>query len=395
MYKKMANFLRGSVTLRIQSPYPERIVNLCAVRGIPFWSLHWQDEETFILRTSRAGEQQLRAAVQQVPCQVTRRGEKGAPLLFRRLRRHYVLLAGFVLFLLLLFGGNLFIWDFQVTGNDTVPEETILRALEEYGVTVGSVGLHMDQESLRNHILLELPDLSWLVVNVKGCTAHVQVVERQRPPQIINEDEISNVVALRSGLVTRVEALDGKAQVSVGSTVLEGQLLISGVVDSQRTGLRLLHGMGEVWARTWHDLSVMVPLQCRQYVQMEEETTKISLDIGKQRIKLYAKGSVLGTNCDKIIQYEPLMLPGGFRLPITLVKERIIHYTEETAVRSKAEAQREGEQALLQQLQQQLDGRGSVEQTRFSAAEKNGYLLVSLSAECHEQIGRQVLLPQT
>ena len=105
MYKKMANFLRGSVTLRIQSPYPERIVNLCAVRGIPFWSLHWQDEETFILRTSRAGEQQLRAAVQQVPCQVTRRGEKGAPLLFRRLRRHYVLLAGFVLFLLLLFGG--------------------------------------------------------------------------------------------------------------------------------------------------------------------------------------------------------------------------------------------------------------------------------------------------
>lgn len=395
MYKKVANFLRGSVTLWVQSPYPERVVNLCAVHGIPFWSLQWLDERTFTMRTSRSGEQRLRSAVQQLDCQITLRGEKGAPLMLRRLRRHYVLLAGFVLFLLLLFGGNLFIWDFQVTGNNAVPEETILRALEKYGVTVGSVGLHMDQEALRNHILLDLPDLSWLVVNVKGCTAHVQVVERQRPPQIVQEDEISNVVALRAGLVTRVEALDGKAQVAVGNTVLKDQLLISGVVDSQRTGLRLLHGMGEVWARTWYDLSVMVPLQRLQYTRVEEETTKISLDFGKQRIKLYAKGSVLGTNCDKIIQYEPLTLPGGFRLPITLVKEKIIHYTGETAAESTVEAQREGEQALLQLLEQQLDGRGSVEESRFSAAEKNGYLLVSLAAECHEQIGRQVLLPQT
>jgi len=395
MYQKAANFLRGSVLLEIQSPYPERIVNLCAVHGIPFWSLHWLDQETCTVRTSRTGVRRLREVTGQVECAITCRAESGVPRFLHRLRGHRVLVAGLLLFCLLLFGGNLFIWDFRVIGNETVPSETILRALEEYGITVGTVGLNIDQEAMRNHVLLELPDLSWLVVNVKGCTAHVQVVERQRPPQMIDEDEISNVVARQSGLVTRVEALDGKAQVAVGSTVLKGQLLISGVVDSQQSGVRLLHGMGEVWARTWYDLSVMVPLQENRYTQIEGETTKISLDFGKQRIKLYAKGSVAGINCDKIIQYEPLTLPGGFRLPITLVREKTLRYVAETAARDPEEAQREGEQALLQLLEQQLDGRGSIELTRFSATEKGNYLLVTLSAECHEQIGQQIVLPQT
>ena len=48
------------------------------------------------------------------------------------------MLAALALFALLLFGGNLFIWSFEVTGNETVPTETILRALEKCGVAVGS-----------------------------------------------------------------------------------------------------------------------------------------------------------------------------------------------------------------------------------------------------------------
>ena len=37
---------------------------------------------------------------------------------------------------------------------------------------------------------------------------------------------------------------------------------------------------------------------------------------------------------------------------------------------------------------------GEVVSTRFSAARKGDWLLVTLQAECHEQIARQVVLPQ-
>ena len=47
-------------------------------------------------------------------------------------------------------------------------------------------------------------------------------------------------------------------------------------------------------------------------------TTRVALDVGKQRIKIYGKGSMLGAGCDKIVTYHPLTLPFGLRLPLTL-----------------------------------------------------------------------------
>lgn len=394
MYQKCVNYLRGSVMLRLESATPERVVNLCAAHAIPFWDVQWCGENSFTVRTTRAALPRLRQVTAETDCTITVLRQTGVPLLLQRLRRRYVLLGGLAAFLLLLFGGNLFIWEFRVTGNETVPAETILRELEEYGITVGSVGLRIDQEAMRNHVLLELPDLSWLVVNVKGCVAHVQVVERLRPPQIVQEDEVANVVAARSGLVTKMETLDGEAQVSVGSTVTKGQLLISGVVDSEREGLYLLHGMGNVWARTWYELSVLVPMETLQYVQVEKTITRMWLDLGKKQIKLYAKGSILPPDCGKITHYGAVCLPGGYRLPVTVVREETVRCQAQMTTRTEAEARAEGEAALLELLADQMTEGGTVTDTRFAAARKGNYLLVTLKAECLEQIGQQVVLPR-
>lgn len=394
MYRKTVNYLRGIVRLRVESSYPERVINLCAAHGVPFWDLQWESETVFHVRTTRHSLPLLRQITEEAECTVTTQEERGAPVLLRRGKRRYALMAGALLLVLLSLCGNIFIWDFRVSGNETVPEEAILRALENCGITVGSVGLELDQRAIRNQVLLELPDLSWLVVNVKGCTAHVQVLERQRPPRAVQEDEITNVVAQRSGLVTEIRALDGKAQVARGSSVTEGQLLISGVVDTERQGVRMVHGMGQVWARTWYDLSVLVPLQTTKRTQQEGETTRIWLDIGKKQINLYAKGSMLPADCGKILHYGAVCLPGGFRLPLTVVTEKTVRYQTQRTERTEVEARAEGEAALLTLLQTQMTEDGSVTDTRFASARKGDWLLVTLKAECLEQIGQQVVLPR-
>ena len=53
MYRSLFNFLQGNILLQIESPYPERVINLCGVHGITFWDLRWMDETTFTLRTTR------------------------------------------------------------------------------------------------------------------------------------------------------------------------------------------------------------------------------------------------------------------------------------------------------------------------------------------------------
>ena len=390
MYAKIWNYLRGSVRFQCESIAPERVLNLCAVHEIPFWDVQWQTAERFTLRTTREGARLLEAAATETDAVLQRLDERGAPLVLRRMRRRYVLWAALAAAVVLLWYGNTFIWEFQVTGNDTVPTEKILRALENNGVTIGTRALSFDQEELRNHVLLELGDISWLSVNVKGCTAHVQVVERKRPPEIVDREKRANVVAARAGLVTKVEALDGQAMVMAGSTVTEGQLLISGVAESKSGGVRFMQGRGRVYARTWYELSVRVPLAAEEKAGEGKTATRVALDVGKRRIKIYGKGSMLGASCDKITTNHPLTLPFGLRLPVTLGVETTSSWDTQTAERSAAQARAEGEAQLLRQLDDMLTEGGQVTSTHFSAARQGDTLLVTLSAECAEQIGVSV-----
>lgn len=201
------------------------------------------------------------------------------------------------------------------------------------------------------------------------------------------------MVARRPGLVTRVEALGGQAAVVPGDTVTQGQLLISGAVDLDNGGLRWQHGMGRVWARTWYELTAQVPLTVRQRGVPLSSRTRYALDIGKKRIKLYAKGSTLGGDCDKITQYRPVCLPWGLRLPITVAAETVTAYGPSTDVpRSTREARDEGESLLRRQLEELLGDTGTAENVRIDAVEQGQWLLVTLRAECLEEIGREVPL---
>ena len=318
MYRKAVNYLRGQAVAEVVCTAPERVVNLCAAHGIPFWDLTWLTETSFRVTTTLSGARRLAEVTADIGAQVTVCRKSGAPELWRRCRHRYVLLAAALVLPLLLAVGSAFIWDFEVAGNDTVPTESVLQALERCGVRVGTRGVGLDQDELRNRVLPLLPDVVYLAVNVKGCTAHVQVVERQRPPEIADEAGVWNIVAARDGLVTRVRALDGKALVAEGSTVSEGELLVTGVYESREGNTYMTHSLGTVEARTWYELSVSVPLEITEKSGGRREKTALSVDFGKKRIKLWGRGSISGASCDKITYYHPLSLPGGLRLPITM-----------------------------------------------------------------------------
>ena len=387
MYRKVLNYLRGQVTVEVESAAPERVLNLCAAHGIPFWGLTWLSELRLRAAIDRAELPRLREVLTRTDAVLTVVRTEGAPEVWRQYRRRYVLLAAAAVLAAVLALGSTHIWAFQVTGNDTVPTETILRTLEKYGVALGARS-RIDQEALRNQVLLELPDVVWLTVNMRGCTAHVQVVERQRPPHLYADGEIANVVAARDGLVTSVQALDGEAQVMAGSTVTAGQVLISGVVDSDQRGYRLLHGMGQVWARTWYELSVSVPLTVQEKGQETGAVTRMAVDIGRNRIKIYGKGSMTDPDCDKITVYRTARLPFGLTLPVTLVTERTVRHAVNETERPVAAACAEGEAQLMTQLQAALEQTGGqLLHHRFDAVRQGTRLVVTLHAECEEQIG--------
>ncbi|MFR2428855.1 MAG: sporulation protein YqfD [Oscillibacter sp.] len=396
MLKKAVKLLRGSVCVRAKSAYPERMLNLCSARGIEFWDVRWIDDTALSFCVARGDLRALRRAAEGCGAEVSIERTAGTPFFFARLRRRHALFAGGILCAALLLVNSLFIWDFEVTGNETVPTETILHALREHGVHRGTFIYSFRSQDICNRVLPELKDLCWVAVNVRGCKAYVQVRERVRAPERVNESEPTNVIAAKPGLITKVRALDGEKRVLPGTSVQQGQLLIAGVVDTGGTEkpsvtTRFLAGKGEVWARTWYDLTVRVPLTYEKKVYTGKEKRSHTLIWGENRLKIGAKGSsICNVDCDKIKNQTQWTLFGLFALPVTWETETLLPYELEVTPRSRADAEAQGKDMLETYLDALLGEAGSVTQRRFSTAVEGDTLVVTLSAECEEQIGKEV-----
>ncbi len=393
MLQHVVNLLKGEVTGRVESGFPERVLNLCAEYGITFWDLNWESPVAFTFTMARRDWKRLRKLSRRIDCDMTAVEWKGTPFFLGRLRHRYGLWVTLGVCLTALVYGSFFIWDFQVEGNVKVSEEEILRALERHGVRFGTYGYAVDSPELRNYILLEIPELSYIAVNVKGCRAYVQVRERIPSPEIISKREPGNTVAAKDALITAIQPWDGEKQVLPGSMVTEGQLLISGVVENDFAGVRYLRGMGKVYGRTWYELRCKVPLKVRKKRYTGEKEVRQALLVGKKRINLYFSSSISGDTCDKIVNQEKWRLPGDIPLPVTAVREELRPYTLEERERSEVEALRLADIVLTARLEGCME-EGEVLRRELSFQTEGDMLVVTLSAECQEQIGRLVELTE-
>ena len=394
MLDKLLSRLGGQVRVRVECGYPERVMNLCARRGLSFWDLSWESPTAFSLRLSRRDWKSLREEAASLGCEFRVLERSGVPYLAAQLWNRPALAITLAVWGAALFLGSFFIWDFEIQGNETVPEERILRALERQGVGLGSFGLVVDGEDLRNHVLLEIPELQWIAVNVSGCRAHVQVRERREPPEIADLRTPSNVIARRDGLVLEVQALDGEAAVLPGMTVTAGQLLISGREELETTGtVRVMPGHGSVKARTWHSLTTVVSLKSVEKQPTGVEKTGLSLILGRRRIKFFSNRGVAGLEAgreyDKMTERVPLRF-FGVPLPLTVVREQYRFYESVPMSIRAAEAQRRGEAALRSQLEREAAPYGEVRSALVSARQRGDALEVTLTAECVEEIGVRV-----
>ena len=389
MLNEIVNRLRGQLRIRVESAFPERILNLCSARDLAFWDLEWESPTAFTCRLSRQDWHALRRAAKNLDCTLTVVKQEGAPYFLFRFRHRTALVTGLVFCGMALFLGSFFIWDFQVEGNETVPTERILRALEEQGVQRGSFGLFLDGEDIRNHVLLDLPELSWIAVNVSGCRATVQVRERIPAPEPVDKRAPSNLVARRAGMVLKVRALSGVACVLPGTSVTKGQILVSGVEDPETVGAHLMAGLGTVTARTWYTLTAAMPLTTAEKRYTGDEKTAWSLVFGTKRIKFFTNSSIEGREYDKITDRHTWSV-FGIALPITSVKETYRFYETAPAEQSAVQAEETGEAVLTEYLQSIVEPYGTVKSTLCSTRQKGDTLLVTLRAECEEQIGESV-----
>jgi len=171
--------------------------------------------------------------------------------------------------------------------------------------------------------------------------------------------------------------------------VTEGQLLISGVEDTDTFGARLMAGLGTVTARTWYELETLVPLEAVEKQYTGREKTGISLRVGTRRIKFFTNSSIETGKYDKITNTYSIS-PLGIALPLTVVRESWRFYEEQPVTLSRQQAEQQGEAALTAYLETLVAPYGEISSTLCDAKQEGEALRVVLRAECREEIGRRV-----
>jgi len=84
----------------------------------------------------------------------------------------------------------------------------------------------LDKNQIINNIRLGRDDIAWIGINIRGTNAIVQVREVVKAPEMVPEDEYTDIVSNVEGIITRISVRNGTANVEVGDIVREGDLLV-------------------------------------------------------------------------------------------------------------------------------------------------------------------------
>ena len=393
----IVNYVRGTVRAAVTGPFPERVINLCAQNRVDFWGVDWVDEHCVEITVRRSGLALLERLAEKVGCQIQEHWRRGLPEFIGMFRRRYGFLIGLFLSLCAVGIMSRFVLSVRVTGNERVTDAVILQHLQRHGVRPGAYGPGLDRRQIEQEILLDLKELAWMTINLKGTRVEVQVKETQNAPARVDERGYYHVVAEADGIVSRVEAELGDAMVKEGDTVGKGEVLISGTVTLEPPIYSELperhyfvHARGRVWARTWRTVTAVMPEKTTGKRYTGEERIVWSVNFFGNRVEFFGNSSILDGFYDKITSVRQAALPEGRLLSLWLTRETYRAYQPEEVVVQRDAATRLLEEELRQKLCDLVGETGRVLSVSFETRVADGLIQVAATGECLEEIGREI-----
>ena len=322
----MRSGIVSAYTLEVTSADPGHLLTRISATGITVFDIQYISDLKIRISVHANRFALLKEVLQRYGSEWKVLSETGLLVYLRSLRKRMCLIVCVILLLAATVWIPTRILFVAVEGNKNLSDTLILDQAEACGITFGASRGVVRSEKMKNALLLALPELKWAGINTSGCTAVINVLEREREERVVNSDGVSGIAAVRDGIICDMTVTKGTALCQVGQAVHAGQLLISGYSDR---GLvtRAEPAQGEVRAMTNRDLQAVAPSATVQRAEVLQTFMRFKILIGKKEIKLYKDSGNPPAGCGKIYRSYELALPGGFRLPLTFITEQVDIYS--------------------------------------------------------------------
>ena len=337
----VALFLRGSCTVSVPAIHRTAAMNLCLQLCLPYRNFRWCDDGSIRFCCTASAARRFLAAGRAMGMDAEIVAYRGLPRLLSRIGKHAGLVVGAFLAMALIVASSLFVWDVQVSGNVELSEEEVLEELRACGFGVGSYLPTLQVRKIENRVLMASEHIGWLSINTKGTVAHVQVIEH-----IAGESEgektsgalPANLIATRDGQIEYVELYRGNVVVVAGQAVKAGELLVSGLYDSQTGSFRYTRAAGRVMARTERTITVEIPLSYEEKLYEDSVLREVEMHFFNFSHKIFKNSGNSDILCDIIKYNSNLGQLGNNRLPLSFSYTRVRPYRTEQRERTAEEA---------------------------------------------------------
>ena len=384
--KIILSYLLGYLKITVEGYYIERFINICKNEKITIWNLKRNEQIQISLNVVVKEFKKVCKIAKRTRCKVKIKNKKGLPFLLHRYKKRKIFLISLILVFLLIGLSSNFVWNVDIIEENGEEIENIRQDIEEAGLKVGKLKSNINTKEIINEIRLKRKDVTWVGIKLKGTNAIVKLVKADEKPEIIDENEYCNIVAKKSGIITKINAQNGTANVKVGDTVKQGDVLINGWMEGKFTGIRYVHSKGEIEAEVWYTKSKEIPYQSTQIEHTGNQEEKYAIKINKIKINLSKRVSKFGIY-DTIETENKFKLFSDFYLPISILKTVYQEKKETQKTYTLEEAKKIGIEELQKELEEEIEEKDKIVNKNINTYETETGVEVYVTYEVLESIG--------
>ena len=386
LFRILLNYIIGYVNIVIEGYYIERFINVCISKKILLWNMKREKSSILCANIGIKEFKKLKQIARKTGCKITINKKRGVPFLLNKYRKRKIFAVSILLVLTTLFVTSRFIWNIEIKGNKIIDSNEIIKDINECGITTGMLKRKIDTKKIINAIRLRRNDIAWMGISIEGTNAIVEIIEAEKKPEIIDEDEYCNIISDKEGVITKITAQNGTILVKPGNVVKKGDVLVGGWMEGKFTGTRYVHSNAEIEAKVWYSKKEKIILSGDTRERTGTEEKRYAIKFNNFKINLY-KSLPKFKNYDTINENKIFKLFSNFYLPIEILTDTYYevnivpkNYTAEEGIHILSEK-------LENELLEEIENKGNIVNKQINSNEGDGYIEIEVIFEVLENIG--------
>ncbi len=242
---------------------------------------------------------------------------------FIKTRKLFVVmvLLGFLFFNLL----TNIVFSIKVIDTDSELREIILTDLEESGLRKYNFKIsYKEKEKIEEKVLKKEKDiLEWIEIEEKGVSYEVKLIRRVKD-DIKKETEPRDIIAKKTGLITKIEAESGEVVTKKNAYVKKGDTLISGLIRNNGNIVSKVRAEGRVYAEIWYKVALSLPLTYHEEMKTGNNKNVLEISFLSDDIAITDFLKYKHSKDTKKILYKHPLLP----ISINLTKKEEVKTTD-------------------------------------------------------------------